>query len=29
VGCGLIYPDLKANAFKPQRLAIERIEHRG
>jgi VTC domain len=29
VGCGLIYPDLKANAFKPQRLAIERIEHHG
>jgi VTC domain len=29
VGCGLMYPDLKANAFKPQRLAIERIEHHG
>jgi VTC domain len=29
VGCGLMYPHLKANAFKPQRLAIERIEHRG
>jgi hypothetical protein len=27
VGCGLMYPHLKANAFKPQRLAIERIEH--
>jgi ribosomal protein L14E/L6E/L27E len=27
VGCGLLYPELKANAFKPQRLAIERIEH--
>jgi VTC domain len=29
VGCGLMYPALKANAFKPQRLAIERIEYRG
>lgn len=29
VGCGLMYPDLKANAFKPQRLAIERIEYHG
>ncbi len=29
VGCGLMYPNLKANAFKPQRLAIERIEYRG
>jgi VTC domain len=27
VGCGLLYPELKANAFKAQRLAIERIEH--
>jgi VTC domain len=27
VGCGLLYPNLKANAFKPQRLAIERIEN--
>jgi hypothetical protein len=27
VGCGLLYPELKANAFKPQRLAIERIEN--
>jgi VTC domain len=27
VGCGLLYPTLKANAFKPQRLTIERIEH--
>ncbi len=27
VGCGLLYPKLKANAFKPQRLTIERIEH--
>jgi hypothetical protein len=29
VGCGLMYPHLKSNAFKPQRLAIERIEHHG
>jgi hypothetical protein len=29
VGCGLLYSNLKANAFKPQRLAIERIEHHG
>jgi VTC domain len=27
VGCGLLYPNLKANAFKPQRRAIERIEN--
>jgi hypothetical protein len=26
VGCGLMYPNLKANAFKPQRLTVERIE---
>lgn len=29
VGCGLLYPHLKANAFKPQRIAIERIESHG
>jgi VTC domain len=29
VGCGLLYPSLKANAFKPQRLTIGRIEDHG
>jgi VTC domain len=27
IGCGLLYPNLKSNAFKPQRLVIERIEN--
>ncbi len=29
VGCGLLYPALKSNAFKAQRLSIERIENNG
>jgi VTC domain len=29
VGCGFMYPDLKSNMFKPQRIFIERIENNG